>query len=209
MNIKQKKESFYEESARLFKLLSSPLRLKLINYISFAPRTVDDCSRKFDQSVQNISLHLIALSKAGVLEVEKIKNFRYYSLSENKIVQLVSQVLDADSRSLLDSQFVWEGESSDLLNIMKKKKALVVDLRDDEERSYIPFRDSIHYNGKLSDLEDFLKSIKEKKPLMFICKGRWCERLAQAVETSSRLGHQVKGLCLTANDLRGLNSHFN
>lgn len=209
MSINKKKNEFFEESARTFKLLGSPIKLKLLNYISFCPRTVEDCAKKFDQSVQNISLHLIALAKADILEVEQIKNYRYYSLSSNRVVQVVSKALLSDPRSLLSEEHIWTGSYSDLVDDIKNKKLVIIDLRDKEEVSYLPVNKALHFDDKLSQLIIFLAALPKSKSLIFFCKGRMCERLAEAVEIAKSAHFKVKGLPLSANELREFGQYLN
>lgn len=202
MSYKKIKNEFFEESARTFKLLGSPIKLKLLNYISFCPRTVEDCAKKFDQSVQNISLHLIALAKAGILEVEQIKNYRYYSLTSNRIVQVVSKALLSDPRTLLPEDLLWTGSQADLIKNIKSNKVMLIDLRDRDESSYLPVVKSSHFEDELSRLEDYLKTLPKDKSMVFFCKGRMCERLAEAVETATSAHFRVKGLALSSNELK-------
>lgn len=209
MSANKKKNEFFEETARTFKLLGSPIKLKLLNYISFCPRTVEDCAKKFDQSVQNISLHLIALAKAEILEVEQIKNFRYYSVSTNRISQVVSKALLSDPRSLLSEELLWKGSYSDLVEDIKSNKLVLIDLRDKDETSYLPVKKAVHFDSKLSELLSFLKSIPKSKSLVFFCKGRMCERLTEAVEMANSAHFKVKGLPLSATELRELGQYLN
>lgn len=201
MSINKKKNDFFEEMARTFKLLGSPIKLKLLNYISFCPRTVEDCAKKFDQSVQNISLHLIALAKANILEVEQIKNYRYYSLSSNRIVQVVNKALLADPQTLLSEDKLWTNSNADLIKGIKDNKIVLIDLRDGDEASYLPVGKSLHFEDKLTQLANYLKTLPKDKPLVFFCKGRMCERLAEGVEIASSAHSNVKGLALSANEL--------
>lgn len=209
MSITKKRNEFFEESARTFKLLGSPIKLKLLNYISFCPRTVEDCAKKFDQSVQNISLHLIALAKAEILEVEQIKNYRYYSLSSNSIVQVVSKALLSDPRSLLPEENLWKGNYSDLVKDVKSKKIVLVDLRDKDESSYLPVNYALHFDAKLSELIPFMKTIPKSKVVIFFCKGRMCERLTEAVELANNSNLNVKGLALSANEIKEFRQYLN
>lgn len=209
MSVNKKRNDFFDETARTFKLLGSPIKLKLLNYISFCPRTVEDCAKKFDQSVQNISLHLISLAKAEILDVEQIKNYRYYSLSSNRIVQVVSKALLADSRSLLPEDLIWAGSYSDLAKDIKNNKIVIIDLRDKDEASYLPVDKALQFDGKLSQLLSFLETIPKSKSLIFFCKGRMCERLTEAVELVNSVHRNVKGLALSANELKEFGQYLN
>lgn len=209
MSINNQKNEFYEEAARTFKLLGSPIKLKLLNYISFCPRTVEDCAKKFDQSVQNISLHLIALAKAEVLEVEQIKNYRYYSLSSNRIVEVISKALLSDPRSLLSEDLLWTGTFSGLAKEIQSNKSIIIDLRDKDEASYLPIKRAHHFDGKLNQLLPFLKTFPSTKSLIFFCKGRMCERLTEAVEIASNAHINVKGLALSSYELKEFGQYLN
>jgi len=209
MSINKKRNDFFEEMARTFKILGSPIKLKLLNYISFCPRTVEECAKKFDQSVQNISLHLIALAKANILEVEQIKNYRYYSLSSHPIVEVVSKALLSDPRALLPDDYLWTGNFSDLAQDIRSNKTIVIDLRDQEEASYLPVNKALHYEGKLSELFQFLDSLPSSKTIIFFCKGRMCERLTQAVEMANKANYNVKGLALSAYELKEFSTYLN
>ncbi|MFP5386194.1 MAG: ArsR/SmtB family transcription factor [Bacteriovoracia bacterium] len=204
MNKYKQKEEFFETNANLFKVLSSPIRLKLINYISFCPRTVEECAHRFDQSIQNISLHLITLTKANILEVEQVKNFRYYSLSNSEVVHLVSKILASNDQTLLSNELIWQGNHDELVKQVKNKKVTLVDLRQIDESNYIPINGVLHFEDTLTKISSFLEPLPKKRPLLFFCKGRMCERLAEAVELAVESNFNVKGLPLSAFELTEL-----
>lgn len=209
MSLLQKKNEYFEDMSRIFKLLGSPIKLRLLNYISFCPRTVEDCAKKFNQSIQNISLHLISLAKADILEVEQIKNFRYYSLSSHPVVQVVSKALLADPRTLLSEEKLWNKSHSELMKGIESKKIILIDLRDLDEASYIPLEGAVHFEAKISHLLEFLETLPKKELFVFLCKGRMCERLAEAVEVASKADFNVKGLPLSAMELNELSQLLN
>ncbi|GEM_PF-6017176 len=201
MDTNKLRDDYFGECSQLFKILSSPVKLKLLNFISFSPRTVEDCAAKFDQSVQNTSLHLISLAKAKILEVNQVKNFRYYSLSSNLVTEFVTQALLINPKSLLPSDLLWNNSSEKLINDFKNSKLKIVDLRSFEETNYIPFPGSVVFDGPLTNILDFLKSYTKKEQLIFMCKGRMCERLAKAVQEAKRANYKVKALALSAHEL--------
>jgi len=206
MGKKELKENFFKESAQIFKLLSSPIRLKLINYISFCPRTVESCADRFDQSIQNTSLHLISLAKAGILSVEKHKNFRIYSLQEKNVLDLISSQLIAGSRPLLKDDLYWKESLNNLVQEVRTQKVSLIDLREKDEISYIPVASAIPYHDRPSKLKAFLQDFDSNRPLVFFCRGAWCERMSSTVETGNRLRYNAKGAGLSALQLEKL--HF-
>jgi DNA-binding transcriptional ArsR family regulator len=201
MDYKKMRDDYFEECGIIFKILSSPIKLKLINFISFAPRTVEECALKVSQSIQNTSLHLIAMYKIGILEVNQVKNFRYYSLSSHAATEFVTQALLLNPKTLLPSDLLWNNSSEKLINEFKSKNLKLIDLRSFEETQYIPLPDADLFVGPLSSILDFLKSYSKKDQLIFICKGKMCERLARAVHEAKRARYNVKALAIPANEL--------
>lgn len=204
MKFEQIKLDYFSRTAELFKALSSPVRLQLIHYISFCPRTVEDCAKKSNQSIQNTSLHLINLTKLGVLEVEQIKNFRFYSLKRTPETQLVQDMLRVNQASLLSKEL----QSTDPVKVTKLKlkrgKIKLIDLRSDEERAYIPAPASDVFSDSLSKFPDFLHKFKKNDELHFLCKGSLCVRLAEAVSIAIKANYKVKALVLDSYELRAL-----
>lgn len=202
MKLKDKNERYLLEKAEIFKSLSSPLRLQLINFISFCPRTVEDCSKKIGQSIQNTSLHLASLMKAGILEVEKVKNYRFYSLTDSDVAVQIRKLLRACDGALLPSDLIWEESLNELALRVKKKETFLIDLRSSDERAYIQLNTPYAFDDSLKGLTDFLQSHFSKQDnLIFSCKGKTCERLAEAVSAAQEAHYQVKGLTLDAEEL--------
>lgn len=201
MDIKTAKDQYYAQQAQIFKIMGSPLRLQILQFISFAPRTVEDCAYKFSQSIQNISLHLITLQKAGMLEVLKVKNYRYYYLAEGEKRILISKILNIDPTSLLANDHLYLEGIETLLNEVRKGITAIVDLRSLEEINYIPLNNVISFQEDISLLPSFIKSKSNFSRFVFICKGRMCERLAESVKICLRDHLPVKALALSSDEL--------
>lgn len=207
MNISNR-ELFFEDFAKVFKVLSSPVRLKLFNFISFSPRTVEDCAIKFNQSNQNMSLHLMSMLKAGILQVEQIKNFRFYSLAESGLPQQINQMLLTSQVQLVDSHLEASHDFEKMAKAALAGRVSLIDLREHSERAYLPFPHSYHFDGSLKDISEYLK--KEglaKKELVLFCKGRMCERLASFANGLAPK-YNIKTLSLSSFELEDLISHF-
>lgn len=208
MNIEQTREMFFEDHAKMFKVLSSPVRLKLFNFISFSPRTVEDCAQKFNQSIQNISLHLMNLKNAGILEVEQIKNFRFYSLRESDLTKQISQILLTAPQRLTPREWEVHPDFKQIAFATQKGKVTLLDLRDFSERSFLPVPHSLHFDGNLKNIDQFIdeKSLNDKEIIIF-CKGAMCERLA--LFANYLVPHyKVKTLSLSSFELKELVTHF-
>lgn len=195
------RDQYFNEKAQLFKLLSSPVKLKILQYVSFAPRTVEDCSKKIDQSIQNTSLHLISLEKAGILEKSKIKNFHYYSLKNEDLGSLVDQALEFGGQTLLTEQDIYNEEMNVVAHEVKEKKVLLIDLRSFEEVSYLPLPYALHFDGDTTRLKEFIKTLPKATAYVLICKGKLCERLSSAIKQVHK-SPLIKALPYSAEDLK-------
>lgn len=201
MDTKTLRKQYFVEQSQFFKILGSPIKLQILHFISFAPRTVEDCAHKFLQSVQNTSLHLIALQKAGILEVLKVKNFRYYYLAQGEKQKLVTKALKIDSTSLIAQENLWTSGLEKLLDEVKERNLALVDLRSAEEINHIPVKNVLVFEDEVSSLPQFLKEQSEFSQFVLICKGRMCERLAASVNICLSEKLKVKGLILAADEL--------
>ena len=202
MGIAEMKEQYYLQKGHLFKSLSSPVRLQLFNYISFCPRTVEDCAIKTNQSIQNTSLHLANLFKAGILEVEKIKNFRFYSIANSEMASQTRKLLRSLNETLLPQDLVFNEPLIELVSILNKKETSLIDLRSPEEKAFIPLGAEFSFEGNLSHLPHFLKdNFAKQSSLVLICRGAMCERLTEAVLTAKKTLYKVRGVTFDAENL--------
>lgn len=208
MNIEQTREMFFEDYAKVFKVLSSPIRLKLFNFLSFSPRTVEDCAQKFNQSIQNISLHLMTLRNAGILEVDQVKNFRFYSLASSELTKQISKMLSVTNDRITPVDWETTVDFKQIAFATKKGKVTLLDLRDFNERSYLPVPHSLHFEGSLKNIDNYLdeNSLGDKEIILF-CKGKMCERLAHFANYL-KPHYNVKTLSLSSFELKELIAQF-
>lgn len=185
-------EGYFEDASYVIKSLSSPLRLRALNYLSFAPRTVEDCAKKFSQSIQNMSLHLQALKKAGLIELQKVKNFHFYYVKNLKYLQFISTTASIQNLYSLPEEFRFEGSIKELSEMVKLKNIILIDIRDQDEREHL----------KLPFSLTEVSSPKNKKIIYgVVCRGPWCEKLKKEVLALRSQGFNAKGICYTAYEL--------
>jgi DNA-binding transcriptional ArsR family regulator len=78
--------------ARHFKLLGEPMRLKILQAVCDAPRTVNDIVAAVGATQANVSKHLALLAAAGIVTRQKTGQFVYYGIRDPltlKLCQLV------------------------------------------------------------------------------------------------------------------------
>lgn len=75
-----------------FKMLGEPMRLKILQAVCKAPRTVNDIVTATGSTQANVSKHLALLAAAGILQREKDGQCVYYGIKDQLVVQLCELV---------------------------------------------------------------------------------------------------------------------
>lgn len=93
----KKKERLLTDSeltgiARHFKLLGEPMRLKILQAVCRAPRTVTDIVTATGATQANVSKHLALLAAAGILTRKKDGQCVYYGMKDQLTLKLCELV---------------------------------------------------------------------------------------------------------------------
>lgn len=84
-----------EAIAERFKLLSEPIRLKILHLLRDGEMTVSELTSRLGITQPNASKHLRTLQEAGVLSRKQRGNLVYYSIRDESIFQLCEVVCDS------------------------------------------------------------------------------------------------------------------
>ena len=82
----------FEKAAGLFKVMSAPMRLKIINCLCDGEQNVSYLLEKIATTQPNMSQHLNTLFKSGVLAKRREGVQIYYSIANQQIVNLCKAV---------------------------------------------------------------------------------------------------------------------
>ena len=88
-------ESLIPYVAARFKLLGDPVRLSLLAALSDGERSVTDLSRAIRRSQPNVSQHLAALAKAGLVAARREGNHVFYRNADPFVARLCDTVCDS------------------------------------------------------------------------------------------------------------------
>jgi DNA-binding transcriptional ArsR family regulator len=80
--------------ARRFRLLSEPMRLRLLDTLRDGERSVGELADRLGASQQNVSKHLAALHDGGIVRRRKAGNRVVYAIDDASIFQLCEIVCD-------------------------------------------------------------------------------------------------------------------
>ncbi len=79
-----------ERAAKTLKALAHPDRLQIIEALRAKELSVGDLTEKLGLAQAIVSKHLALLKRAGVLESRTDANFRYYSLANPKVLEVLN-----------------------------------------------------------------------------------------------------------------------
>jgi ArsR family transcriptional regulator len=81
------KKDFYIKCAELFKIMSNPKRLEIMNIIKDKEVTVNDISKALDTRKSNTSQHLAYLRYTGIVTAKRQGKNIFYKLVDPKILE--------------------------------------------------------------------------------------------------------------------------
>lgn len=87
-------DDYLEIYVMMCKIISKPVRLKIIYMIGEKKMNVGQLQKELDISISSLSNHLNDLYRSGVLHKEKKGNYVYYSLAEPRLLKGISQMQD-------------------------------------------------------------------------------------------------------------------
>jgi DNA-binding transcriptional ArsR family regulator len=101
---KSDEDRVFETAGELFALLSTPVRLKILSALCNSERNVTDLVSATSTKQSNLSQHLNALYRAGILGKRREGTQIFYSVLSQRAVQLCRAVctqvaMDLDSES--------------------------------------------------------------------------------------------------------------
>ncbi|TIO14130.1 MAG: winged helix-turn-helix transcriptional regulator, partial [Mesorhizobium sp.] len=102
MSIRNPKLALYEQFAIVAKALGNPLRLELIEHLAQGSRSVEALAAKLGQPIANISQHLQALRRAGIVSAERDGKYVRYSLSDASVLSAFAAVRGIAERQLAE-----------------------------------------------------------------------------------------------------------
>jgi rhodanese-related sulfurtransferase len=181
LELKERQSEVFTSIADIIGAMSSPVRIKLIHFLSQGPLTVEILSTKIDQSVANTSMHLRKMLAAKVLKVETQGKNRVYSLhpaafpfweSCQDFIQSVDPSLKLDFKDI-SGEMDWIQDLKTTIKMAKNNEIVLVDARPrDEVAETLPGLNIL--NIPSSEISKNLAKIPKKKPVVVFCRGRMC-----------------------------------
>jgi len=89
------KQKIYETLAEYFKALSHPTRIKIVEYLRERERCVCEIFPYLGEEQSNISRHLAALKRAGILSSRKEGVSVFYKVQDENVFKILELVLSS------------------------------------------------------------------------------------------------------------------
>lgn len=209
--LKERQEDIFVSLATLLGAMASPVRIRLIHFLSQAPLTVEVMASKVDESIANTSMHLRKMLNEGLVKVETLGQKRLYSLSP-AVIGFWEHFQDFAQK--FDPTFVlevhdvygdinWSHSLAETKKMLRSKDIILVDVRPKEEViSDEDSEDVLHIPQ--SDLKESLKKISKKKKVLVFCRGRLCALSAFSVNYLRENGYKAYRLGASWNVVKGV-----
>jgi len=202
--LKKQQDLIFHELASLLSALNSPVRLRIIHFLSQGPHPVELLAKKLDQTIANTSMHLRKMYNEGLLKIEGRGQQRFYEIANDALRQFWENIQDyaqLNNPSLklkneLSDIIEWTFSFKDTLKFLKNGKAVLCDARPIEEINLTKTMPDwyITYHPTFGDKQSILshkKRLSQKlkgKMVLVFCRGRFCVMSFQFAENLIKNG---------------------
>jgi ArsR family transcriptional regulator len=203
MSIRNPKQALYEQFAQVAKALGNPQRLEIVEHLAQGPRTVDALAGKLGLPIANVSQHLQAMRRAGMVTSEREGKFVNYRLADESVLAAFAALRAVAERHSAEVARVvhdWFDRRDDMEPISRKELAAriddglvtVIDVRPADEFALGHLPGAI--NVPLAELESRLALLESGCEIVAYCRGPWCVLSFEAVADLRKRGFSARRL---------------
>ncbi|AZO24272.1 ArsR family transcriptional regulator [Mesorhizobium sp. M1E.F.Ca.ET.045.02.1.1] len=203
MSIRNPKQALYEQFAVVAKALGHPLRLEMIEHLAQGARSVEALAAKLGQPVANISQHLQALRRAGIVSAQRDGKFVHYSLADDSVLNAFASVRAVAERQLAEVDRIVRGYfgarddmrpvgRDELQGLMRDGLVTLIDVRPPDEFALGHVPGAI--NVPLGEIKAWSRGADTSLEIVAYCRGPWCVMSFEAVAALRSLGHSARRL---------------
>jgi rhodanese-related sulfurtransferase/DNA-binding transcriptional ArsR family regulator len=196
------KAQVFEELSRIGRAVGNPVRLELLDFLAQGECTVERLAEKCGQKIGNVSQHLRALARAGLVQTRRDGVFIYYSAHPasgalfdalGAAAAACSPVVQTALRTYYEAPEQTVRKSArELLAAVKSRKALVLDVRPRDEFAAGHIAHAI--NVPLAELKAHLKELPKNTEIVAYCRGPFCVLSVEAVRVLCGAGFRASRL---------------
>ena len=209
--LKERQEDIFVSLASLLGAMASPVRIRLIHFLSQAPLTVDVIASKVDESIANTSMHLRKMLNERLVSVETLGQKRLYALSPavlefwehyQDLAQKLDPTLKLETHDIY-GDLNWTNTLDETKKLLRSGDVVLLDVRPLDEG--IGEDDSgMVLHIPQTELKSSLKKISKKKKILVFCRGRLCALSAFSVNYLREKGYKAYRLDVSWNVVKGV-----
>ncbi|WP_296744749.1 metalloregulator ArsR/SmtB family transcription factor [Mesorhizobium sp.] len=203
MSIRNPKQALYEQFAIVAKALGHPLRLEMIEHLAQGTRSVEALAAKLGQPIANISQHLQALRRAGIVSAERDGKFAHYSLADASVLSAFASVRTVAERQLAEVDRIVRGyfdarddmrpvTRHELQTLMRDGLVTLIDVRPADEFALGHVPGAI--NVPLGEIKAWSRAADMNREIVAYCRGPWCVMSFEAVAALRLFGLAARRL---------------
>lgn len=197
------KRALYEQFAQVAKALGNPVRLELVEHLAQGPRSVEALAAKLGQTTANVSQHLQAMRRAGLVSSERDGKFINYRLADESVLAAFAAIRTVAERHSAEVERIvrgWFDQRDEMEPVSRAELAArladgqvtVIDVRPPDEYAMGHLPGAI--NVPLSDLEDRAAGFVSGQEIVAYCRGPWCVMSFEAVAKLRQIGFSARRL---------------
>ncbi len=105
-------DALVELLAERFRVLSEPIRIRILEQLRGGPRTVQEIVAAVGSSQQNVSKHLGLMRSLGIVSRRKEGSYSLYEIADETVIGMCDQVCGALQRRVAELHTLIETEPS-------------------------------------------------------------------------------------------------
>jgi rhodanese-related sulfurtransferase/biotin operon repressor len=203
VSISNPKQVLYEQFAQVAKAFGHPQRLELVEHLAQGPRSVEALAAKLSLPIANVSQHLQAMRRAGLVTAERDGKFVNYRLADASVLPAFAAIREVAERRSAEVERVvrsWFDRRDDMEPVSRAELAArldegavtVIDVRPPDEYALGHLPGAI--NVPLAELEVRLEGFEPGREIVAYCRGPWCIMSFEAVAQLRKKGFRARRL---------------
>lgn len=197
------KTEIFEIVGHLVSAFASPARLKIIQILANAEYGVEELANETGESIANVSQHLQKLARVKIVSCQKKGVSRIYKIHSPQVLKLCEDLfdlaheiesdLDLKEDILTDSSLLSTSDTDEILELVSKNKAILLDVRTTKESSasLVPGAIAVPLINLKKAIAQNTIELNKSKTVYVYCRGRYCNNTTDAVNFLRSKGYKA------------------
>jgi rhodanese-related sulfurtransferase/DNA-binding transcriptional ArsR family regulator len=197
------KQALFAQFAAVAKTLGHAHRLELLEQLAQGERSVEVLAQRTGLSIANASQHLQHMRRAGLVTSRREGRFIYYRMSDDAVLDLLSDLRRIAERNLAEVMNVVRGyfqkrddlepvSRKELVKRLRQGSVTVLDVRPEDEFALGHVAGAV--NIPLRKLKSRLSELDPSQEIIAYCRGPYCVLSYEAVAALRAHGLKARRL---------------